>query len=448
MSYNPLARTIAFSRAMHQESVVVPIYKQTAGEYPVPSFDELTSVIARDQDLFTSICFIRNRALSRGFKAKCDGNAPNYFRTEAEEFLEDWSEAVRWGDAINERGYKVLAKDLFFEQVGLGTSIVEKINDDYDRFVALAHVQASSIWRYQRDEYGNLVYIWQLPTHNPRPLTPSRYIVWAWNRMNREPFGRGISHPLTTWRSGADGTLMWPPIYRWWQMQDSIARKMQRYGNPHTIFTLKAASREEASAASQYLRDPAADTSYVTDFDTSAVSDSPQAGRMNIGPDLDWWTQRFQAGLGTAVVKLLTESDNNRAGSQVKTEIEDILIWDAKDAFANTTDFEIYYPVLQQNGFDAPSLRPHLTYNMPDDPEEYTFADLIKAATPDPTTGQALITPQEFRRNAKHWGWDVDDDPDMTTAPGNLQTPANQVVPNMPLPALQAFERKAKAALW
>ena len=423
-NYNPLARSIAWSQMTHQESVINPIYRQTTGEFPSPTFQELTSIIGRDQDLFTSCAFIRNRALSRGFRTKCSGDAPNYERTEAEDFMDDWFEAVRWGDSINERGYTVLAKDVFFEMVGIGTSMVERLRDEYGRIVALAHVQAASIWRYQRDEYGNLVYIWQLPTHNPRALTPNKYVLWAWNRMNREPFGRGISHPLCQWRVGADGTVIWPPIYRWWQMQDSVARRIQRYGAPHSIFSLKALSKAETRDAAQYLKDPMADSSFVTDVDVGVASDAPQ-GRMNFGPDLEWFTQRFQAGLGTAIIKLLTESDNNRAGSQVKAELEDILIWDAKDTFAQTTNLEITSLVMEQEGFDVRLLKPKLTYNIPDDPEEWTFADLIAAAKPDPTSGQALITPEEFRRNARHWGWDVDDDPQQMAMPGNLLAPVN-----------------------
>jgi hypothetical protein len=424
--YNPLARTIAFSKAMHQESVIVPIYLQTAGEYPVPTFQELVDVAARDQDIFTSVSFIRNRALSRGFRTQCSGDAPNYMRTEAEEFMQDWFENVRWGDGVNEHGFQVLAKDIFWELVAIGASMVEKIWDDRGRLVALAHVQANSIWRYQRDEFGNVVYYWQLPFFNPRPLTPFRYIVWAWNRINREPFGRGLVHPLVQWRTGADGTVMWPVVYRWWQMQDSVARRIQRYGAPHTIYGMKGVSEQSAREASVYLKDPQADSSYITDVEVNVASDAPQ-GRMNFGPDLEWYTQRFQAGLGTAIVKLLTETDNNRAGSQVKAELEDILIWDAKDAFAQTCDLEIISPVLQDNGFDTTMLKPHLVYNIPDEPEEYTIADVLTAAKPDPTTGKALISLEEARKILRKFAhWELADDPTMAAQPGNLLQPMNQ----------------------
>lgn len=422
-----------------QESIIVPIYKQTAGEFPPVTFTDLRDVYVKDPDVYNSVNFIANRALSKGFHVECSAEAPDH--EEAERFLEDWLKNVRWGDARNERGYEPLLRIMARELGWGGTSMLEML--DPWKIDALAQVQLSSIWRYQRDEYGNLRWIWQYPHINPRPLTPSRYVIFQWNVVDRNPFGYGLVHSLSQWRNGPNGGLI-PPLYMIkWQMEDDIRRRLHRYGMPRSIFSFKGISQAEAKQYAEVLKDPDADTSFGTNADIDIKMDTPQ-GRANFAPDFEFIDTRIQSALGTAFTRLLTTNNYNLASSKTAAELGDIIVWDLQTVIKHTTENEILMRVLEQSNYDANLLAPRFEWNIPDEPKEYTIADVLKAATPDPSTGKAVITPMEARAILREFAkWELEDD---APAVGPVVQPGDLIVNPQQLPQVGQPGFKASGA--
>lgn len=398
------SRMMYNSRFNGQESVVVPSWRRAAGEYPTITYQQLFRIVTSDTQLYSDIIFIRNRCLSRGFHIETNPKAPNYVAEEARAFLEDWLKYVRYGDQRNERGFTGLAENILDEKLWAGTSLLEMIPGP-DNIEAFAQVQISSVWKVHRAEDGSLLAIYQIPSWNPRMLTPSKYLMFINNQFNREPFGYGLLHPLATPKVGFNGELIQPTVYRWWQMQDDAAKRTHRYAQPRAVYSMPGIGVLEAKEYAEELKDPEADATIITNTTVDLKMDAP-ATRGNFQPEIDIITNQVKSATGNILNEAITGKGFSYASMVKGASLADVLCWSTQSKFCQEIDTMVLDTVLEQNGFDPYVLKPHLAPNIPDEPTEWSIDDLITAATPNPTTGTALISVDEFRENVKklgHW---------------------------------------------
>ena len=431
MSFNPRASmNAALAWASGQQSVITPVYKTTAGEYPDPNFPFLLDIYKRDTDVYTAVNFISNRALGRGGHVECSPQAPNYMRSECEDFMEDYLRYIRWGDRRNERGWGPYSKIVAQELGYAGTSIAELLEPG--KIDAMAAVQISSVWKFTRSMDGGLTGIYQYPQFNASPLDPDRFIVWRWNSVDRNPWGYGLAHSLAYPRIGPKGESIPPLILTWWGMQNDAAQRLRRYAVPHALFQAKGLSTDEAKPIADALKDPTAGGSYLTNAEIGVAMDAPTS-RGNFQPEFDLIRNRIDIGLN-ALLSVMLASDKKFAynSARVGQDTSDIIVWDLQQNMKTTTDNDFLAPVADQNGFDVNLLQPQWVYNIPDEPQEYNVADVINAFT------QVIITKQDAVKILKELAsWDIAPVlPTPTPMPGNLpmQTqPATPLVPQQPL---------------
>jgi len=411
-----------------QESVVVPRWKTATGEYPTISYQQLFRIVTSDTQLYSDIIFIRNRCLSRGFHIETNPKAPNYVAEEARAFLEDWLKYVRYGDQRNEKGFTAIAENIVDEKLWAGTSLLEMIPGP-EHIESFAQVQISSIWKVHRAEDGSLLTIWQIPSWNPKALTPSKYLMFINNQFNREPFGYGLIHPLATPKVGFNGELIQPTVYRWWQVQDDAAKKAHRYSQPRAVYSMPGIGVLEAKEYAEELKDPEADATIITNTQIDLKMDTP-AMRGNFQPEYDLITNQVKSATGNILTEAITGKGFSFASMVKGASLADVLCWSTQSKFCQEVDMMVLDTVLEQNGFDPYVLKPHLAPNIPDEPTEWTIDDLIKAATPSPTTGTALISVDEFRENVKKLGhWTLMPETTKPPTTGDLQPQDNQPEP-------------------
>lgn len=364
-----------------QESITVPSWRTAAGEYPDPNFPFLEMVYTRDPDVYTNINFITNRALSQGYHFECTAqDAPNYMRSECEDFLKYFFDVIKWGDDSSERGFEPLSKTIVQELGWGGTHLLELI--DPEDITMLAPVPLSSVWKWQRATDGTVLAIHQYPSWGFRPLTPSRYLNYRWNVVNRNPWGYGLIHPLAYPRVGPRGEVIPPLILSWWQMQDDAVRRLHRAGTPRTIVGFEGLPESVVAKMSEALQDPEPDATIASNAPVSIAMDSP-TGRMNFQPEFDMMGNRIQIGLNSMIGAMIA-SDKGFSFSSSKTgySMVDIVVWDLQRNFKRTTDFGLVTRVAEQNGFDVQLLRPELIFNQPDEPEtDHPIADITAAVT-------------------------------------------------------------------
>lgn len=364
-----------------QESVVVPYYKQSVGEYASPPFEELKTNYLSDVDGFTSVNFFEARSLSRGTHITCNQKQSDY--EELQEYLTSWLRYVRWGDAVNERGFDPLSSNIVTEMAYGGTSLVELVGDEpypaeLDRVTALAQVQLSSIWKYERDYTGKLVYIWQRLQYNPYPLHPERYINYTLFQVDRQPFGYGILHPLSVYKLGPKGQLVPPMFQTSWGMELDSAQALHRRGYPRTMIGLKGISKAEAKELADQLTDPPAGATYVHNLDVTVESDSPTS-RGNYQGEINYLNDKKTIGTGSILNKLLGEEKMTYASSETGDRNQDTMVWKLQQRFKITTEFGLLWRIAEEAGYDPMLYEPQLEYNIPEKPEQYTVADVLNA---------------------------------------------------------------------
>ncbi|MHB1910213.1 MAG: phage portal protein family protein [Nitrososphaerales archaeon] len=431
---NPLAYLINYFRTVkqgQQESITVPYWKSVAGEYPPVTFPQLRDYYTQDGKAYAAVNLLAGRALSRGGHILCNPDAPG--AQEAEDFIDDWLNYVRWGDRKKERGWKPLSRIIMRELCWAGASGLEQIgiyNDSKEcvHLQAFAQLQVSSIWRYQRDDTGQLKAIWQWPSVNPYPLTPSRYIFFDWNVVDRNPFGYGLLHPVAQWRVGIKGNLIPPMMLIKWQIEDDMRRRIHRYGSPRAIYQFEGMSENEVKPYNEELKDPEADVSFATNSKVDISMDSP-TGRINFGPDLDYLDDQVDISLGNPLATLLAADKGMAyASSYTAADLATTIVYDLQEVYAHTLDTEIIGPVLEQNGYGDPMiLKPHWEFNIPEKPDAWTVADVITAWRPDPTTGKQLLSTQEARTilaDFAQYSISPDKDPNKVDSTGQVQAPA------------------------
>ena len=400
MSYSPTGLSDSMVMARMQESVVVPIYKQVSGEFPAPTFDNLRDIYMSDPYMYSTVNFISNRALSRGYHIECNPNVPNH--EDAEEFLTDWLDYVRWGSPNNERGYGPLLRIISRELGWGGTSLLETLEPEH--ISEFAQVQLTSLWKFQRNDIGELTAIWQKPQINPRALTPSRYLMFGWNTIDRNPWSAGLMQPIAMPKPNPITGDVIPPLYAIiWQIQDDIRRRIHRYGGPHTVFGLKGVDEDDSKPIAEYLANPTADASFITDVEVTAAGDAPQ-GRINFGADLQYMDGIAKAAGGNILTEMITGKGFSYASAVKAGSLADEIVWDMQSVIKTNTEYGILYPVLEQNDFNSILLKPKFVFNPPDPFAEIDLPGLTAALT------AGGITKADFVRNAKKLGkLDLDD---------------------------------------
>ena len=409
MSYSPTGLSDSMVMARMQESVVVPIYRQVAGEFPSPTFQNLMEIYISDPYIYSAVNFIANRALSRGYHIECEQSVEGY--EDAEQFLTDWLEYVQWGTAQNERGYGPMLRIVTRELGWGGTSLIELI--DPDQLCRFAQVQLTSLWKFQRDDTGQLTAIWQFPQINPRALTPSKYLMFGWNTVNRNPWSLGLTHPVAMPRPNPITGGSIPPLYAiLWQIQDDIRRRIHRYGGPHTIFGVKGIDEDEAKSMATYLANPTADGSMITDVEVTAEGDAPQ-GRMNFAADLTYMDGLAKSAAGNILTEMLTGKGFSYASAVKAGSLADEIVWDMQSVIKTNTEYGILYPVLEQNGFDPIQFKPKFVFNPPDPFTEFGMADLNQSFQ------LGAITKMDYVRNVRKVAkLDIDDPIEVTPFQG------------------------------
>lgn len=403
MSYSPSGLASYVSLHRGQESVTVPIWKQTAGEFPYPEFSTLYNIYVSDPDMYAAVNFIANRALSHGWHIECAETADPSYREDAEEFLTDWLNVVQWGDRRNETGFTPLLRNMTREMGWGGNSILEMIPGP-EQIEKFAQVQLTSIWKAQRDDTGALTALWQQMSINPRALTPSKYIIYSWMQQNREPFAKGLLQPVSQPKPNMiNGGWIPPLIAIKWQMEDDARRRLHVQASPHTIFGIPGLSVNEQKSMAEAIRQAPADERFITNVPVNVATDVP-TGRGTFQAEFDLLDAKIKSATGNVLTEMLTGKGFSYASAVKAGSLGDEIVWDMQAVIASNTENWILSPLLEQNGFDAVLLKPKLVWNIPDNPQEWTIADLNAAYQ------NGAITLQDFIRNAKQFGkWDLDD---------------------------------------
>jgi hypothetical protein len=126
---------------------------------------------------------------------------------------------------------------------------------------------------------------------------------------------------------------------------------------------------------------------------------------------------QFYLGCETPLPRLFSTPGFTEASARAALELQDMLIDPVQRMVKRRVEREVFAVIVRQVGFDAVKAGVRLNWGSPETPE-ITAADLIAAATATPP----LIRPDEFRKNAVKFGWELWDQNPKPSGQGSVDT--------------------------
>jgi hypothetical protein len=115
---------------------------------------------------------------------------------------------------------------------------------------------------------------------------------------------------------------------------------------------------------------------------------------------IDHIVNQFYLGCETPLPRLFSTPGFTEASARAALDLQDILIRPVQRYIKRQVERELFDVVLWQSRFDPAKARVRLNWGTPETPE-LVPADLLHAAQ------LGLIRPEEFRKNAVKFGWEL-----------------------------------------
>jgi hypothetical protein len=231
-------------------------------------------------------------------------------------------------------------------------------------------------------------------------LNPEAIIHWRLNCSNAGSFGTGLLqvliHTLTI-----DSERR--PAYAW--MKSKIERIMpkifEKYAGPDVLAYLEKADPatiKQFESAIKNRPEEGAWLFYNKPCEVKAVTIDPRAQGFTYY--IDHIVNQFYLGCETPLPRLFSTPGFTEASANAALDLQDMLIRPVQRYIKRQVEREIFKLVLQQSGFDPKKSKVRLNWGTPKTPE-ITASDMINAAQ------SSLIRPEEFRKNATKFGWEL-----------------------------------------
>jgi hypothetical protein len=232
-------------------------------------------------------------------------------------------------------------------------------------------------------------------------LQPGAILHWNVNQNFNSGFGVGLLqvllHTLTV-----DNNKR--PAYAW--MKAKIERLMpkifEKYAGPDVIVGLPGAKPETIEKFERAVKNRPEEGVWLfhgqKDANFNAVSIDPRAQGFTYY--IDHMVNQFYLGCETPLPRLFSTPGFTEASARAALDLQDMLIRPVQQYVKRQVERELFSSILIQGGFDPIAAGVRLNWGNPKLPE-LLMSDLISAA------GQGLIRPEEFRKNAGKFGWEL-----------------------------------------
>ncbi|MCW4046581.1 MAG: hypothetical protein NWE99_03340 [Candidatus Bathyarchaeota archaeon] len=232
-----------------------------------------------------------------------------------------------------------------------------------------------------------------------KSLNPEAVIHWKINCTGTSQFGTGILQVLLH-------TLIFNsnkrPSYAW--MKAKIERIMpkifEKYAGPDVLALLEKANDETIKQFEAVIKNRPEEGAWLFYSGKGDIKPVMLDPRARFEYYIDHIINQFYLGCETPLPRLFSTPGFTEASANAALELQDMLINPIQRYIKRQVEKDIFDPVLAQAGFNPAEAKIRLNWGSPETPE-VVIADLIKAAE------QNLIRPEEFRKNATKFGWEL-----------------------------------------
>jgi len=236
-------------------------------------------------------------------------------------------------------------------------------------------------------------------SYGGKELRPEAVIHWRINYIGSEGFGVGILQVLLhTLTINSDKR----PSYAWMKskIEKILPKIFEKYAGPDVLALLEGAKDGTIKKFEKAIKNRPEEGAwlfYNRKGDIKPVTIDPRA-RFEFY--IDHIINQFYLGCETPLPRLFSTPGFTEASANAALDLQDMLIKPIQRYIKRQVEKDIFDVVLLQAGFEPAEAQVRLNWGSPEVPE-IVLADLIKAAE------LGLIRPEEFRKNAVKFGWEL-----------------------------------------
>ncbi|MEM3646588.1 MAG: hypothetical protein QW334_00385 [Thermofilum sp.] len=399
-----------FKRKKEDVAIIAPLTAEITGQYPEPRFADLIEYYRRDPMVRAAVDDLADRAVGTGFYTTSEVER-------AKRVVDDFCEEAGL-DQLNLEA----AKHCF----GFGNFFVEKVYDKYvdvtvggmsiqepakdASIIGLKPLPLSFFEKVYQDQYGNVLAYSQRASGQQILLSPRILIHFAYNVIDRAPFGLGLVQTLAmpgrgftrTDKSGQTETVQRPPFLVMKEEVENALRDWFRRYIGRFAFIWEDETPENVQDYISRIRmlKENQDIGIGGKVTVTPLTIDPRARFETI---FNYIESQILNGLETPVNKLFTTPGFTEASAKAAVEVSERKVAAFQRYLKRKIEREIFRPVVEQNGMNWERSRVRLNWGMQEVPE-VTVDHVLKLAEISAQLGVDYIRPEELRKNLVKFG--------------------------------------------
>jgi len=233
-------------------------------------------------------------------------------------------------------------------------------------------------------------------------LKPEAVIHWRINCLGSSAYGTGILQVLLETLKVKGDTR---PSYAWMKakIEKIMPKIFEKYAGPDVLVILENVKEETIQKFQQAIKTRPEEGTWLFYGGKGAKGEIHPIQldpRSRFEYYIDHIINQFYLGCETPLPRLFSTPGFTEASANAALDLQNMLIKPIQRYIKRQVERDIFTPVLQQAGHDQAEVQIRLNFGAPEVPE-IAMVDLIKAAE------IGLIRPEEFRKNAVKWGWQL-----------------------------------------
>jgi len=366
----------------------------TVYDTPIVPLADVVRLYEREPACKASVDLLAASTVGMGFYTTA--NEKHEKASEAKKVVDQFNEDVNLDALLCDMARVLIAcgNDFWLKIMPEQLRRLHRISVDAVEQIEQSYIQGSSLKIPYKTEGYKLKY-----GYGGETLKPEAIVHWKINCLGSSVFGTGVLQVLLhslTFQSDKR------PAYAW--MKAKIERIMpkifEKYAGPDVLALLEKADDNTIQKFERAIRNRTEEGAWLFYSGKGDIKPIALDPRARFEYYIDHIVNQFYLGCETPLPRLFSTPGFTEASARAALDLQNMLIKPIQRYIKRQVEREVFNAVLAQEGFKSSEAQVRLNWGSEKTPE-ISMADMLKAAE------QKLIRPEEFRKNAVKFGWQL-----------------------------------------
>jgi len=366
----------------------------TIYETPIVPLADVLKLYERDPTCKASVDLLAASAVGTGFYTTVNERYEK--ATEAKRFVDQFNEDVNLDALLCDMARVLIAcgNDFWLKITPERLKETHRLPVDAVERIEQSYIQNSSLripYKIESYKLGQ--------SFGGENLRPEAVIHWRINCLGLSGFGTGVLQVLLhslTFQSDRR------PAYAW--MKAKIERIMpkifEKYAGPDVLALLERADEATIQKFEKAIKNRSEEGAWLFYSGKGDIKPIVLDPRARFEYYVEHLINQFYLGCETPLPRLFSTPGFTEASAKAALDLQNMLIKPVQRYIKRQVERDVFDVVLAQAGFNLAEAQVRLNWGTEKTPE-IVMADMLKAAE------LGLIRPEEFRKNAAKFGWQL-----------------------------------------